>query len=289
MKKANLTVLEILLVLSTFISCQQDERMLKKFVSRYNAKEYDASSAYIYNEDLTGLAFFTQEVKSKNKQAFIKLEDYDYNDDVKGIVVNIKLENANETTRQYFANIGHPLTADGMLTDTIHVYETTDGNKLSFNWGLPHTADNKLMMAEIKGENDKVQAVNIRKTPDGKIINELPKGKRILADKASEQGGSYPVYWVNDNGNVEQGFIKAHLLDLTDTPYFSMGFFDSIGLLVVLILAVVILLPLFLLRALFTNPTLALIGLGLLIFCLYIFYQCVEKLLFEMFIINLPY
>jgi len=277
------------LLVLMFTSCQKDERMLKKFVSRFNAGEYEASSAYIYDEDLTGLAFFCREVRSKNEQAFLKIENQDYEDDIKGIVVNMKWENANETLRRYFANIGRPLSADGELLDTIHVYETTDGDKLSFNWGIPHTAGNKLMMAEVKSDNDKVQAVNIRLTPDGKIINTLRRGERILADKSSEQGDSYPVYWVSDKGDVEQGFVKARLLDLTDTPYFSMGIFSSMSLLVALILAVVILLPLFLLRALFTNPILALIGLGLLLVCLFIFYECIEKILFELFIINLPY
>lgn len=284
-----LKFLRLVLIATTFSSCQQDERMLDKFVSRFNAEEYNASSAYIYDDDLTGLAFFCREVRTKNKQAFIKIEDSDYDSDVKGIVVKMKWENANETLRRYFANIGRPLSPDNELVDTIHVYETTDGNKLSFNWGLPHTTENKLMMAEVKSDNDKVQAVNIRQTPDGKIINKLTKGERILADESSEQDGSYPVYWVNSNGDVEQGFIKARLLSLNDSPYFSVGILDTMGIFVALILAVVILLPLYFIKGLFGNPALALIGLGLLLFCLYIFYQCIEKILFELFIINLPY
>jgi len=55
------------LLMLMFTSCQKDERMLKKFVSRFNAEEYTSASAYIYAENLTDLAFFMQEVRAKNK------------------------------------------------------------------------------------------------------------------------------------------------------------------------------------------------------------------------------
>lgn len=287
--RAMLKLLGLVLLLLTFSSCQQDERMLKKFVSRLNAREYNASSVYIYGEDQSQLAFFTKEVMGKNKHAFLKVDECDYDNDRKSLSVNFKWKNANETLRNYFKNIGHPLAEDGSIAETLKVVETTDGDKLSFNWGLPHTTGNNLLMAGVHSESNGIKSVNIRKTPNGKVIGELRKDNKILADKSDIQGGSYSVYWVDDNGNISQGFIKAKLLNLTEEPYFNIGIFDSIGLFVALIIAVVILLPLFWIKSLFSNPALALIGIGLFLTCLYIFYQCVEKIVFDLFLINLPY
>lgn len=285
-------LLKLLLLLVTVVSlasCQKDERMFKKFVSRYNAKEFDASSAYIYNGDLTQLAFFTQEVKKKEPDAFIKIEECDYNSDTRTLDVTLRWENAGKLLTSYLKGIGHPVAPDGTMHEKIKVVETTDGDRLAFNWGLPRTDDSKLMMAGVHSDNEEITAVNIRATPGGDVVGVLSKGDRILADENGLDDGCYPVYWVDSEGSVNKGYMKASLLNLSSSTFFHLGILDSMGLFVVLIIAVVVLLPLFLLRALFLNPFLAVVGIGLLLFCLYIFYQCIEKILFELFIINLPY
>ena len=74
-----------------------------------------------------------------------------------------------------------------------------------------------------------------------------------------------------------------------------MGIFDSMGLILALIIIIVIAVPVYFLGSiaqsiLSLNPLLGVvICIGLILGVLYVIYQLLEKILFELFIINLPY
>lgn len=289
-RKINLKLVWNLLGILTILmltSCQQDKRTLKKFVSRFNAEEYNASSEYIYPADQSQLAFFTDEVREKSPNSFLKVEESTFDKEQNRLIVTFKWENPTEVLYTYFASTGRPLSPDGEFTDTIDIRHTVDGNKLSFNLGLPGRDNSQLRMVQIKG--DDIKALNIYKRPGGKVIKTLENGKSIMTDKSSAKGKYYRVFWVTEDGSVASGYVKKTQLNVTDTPYFHVGILDSMGLIVALIVMIVLVVPILLARALFITPYTAIVGVAIILGCLYVCYECIEKILFELFIINLPY
>lgn len=137
----------------------------------------------------------------------------------------------------------------------------------------------------VKVTNEVIKGLESYRCPTTVIELHLPDfcrvGSRYLIERV-EGDFSIPI------GEALSGKTEADLLSLSETPYSSLGIFDSMSLFAVLLIAVALLLPIFLLRGLFTSPGLALIGVGLLIACLYIFYLCIERIAFEVFLINLP-
>lgn len=280
------------LVVSSLCSCTSlnNDRRLKKFVSRFNAEEYACASTYIYPDDRMHLAFFANEVREKVPNAFIEIEDSETKDGY--VVAKLKWKNANDFLRKYFANIGKPLSENDVLIDTIRVKETLDGVCFSFDWGSPDLNTKKLKLASITEEN--VERMNIR-TGAGKgarIIGKLEKGDNILIEDDGK--GWSRCYQVNNESKVQAGYIYSANMSIKESAFFSLGIFDSMSLLVALIIVVVICVPLFFLRGVVESiMNSGCVGMSacvlLLLGLIYVVYQLIEKILFELFIINLPY
>lgn len=293
MMKMNLKCLGLLaVILLSLCSCSSlsEGRRLKKFVSRFNADEYACASTYIYPDDRMQLAFFANEVKDKVPNAFIEIEDYEVEDNY--IVAKLKWKNANDFLRNYFSNIGMPLEEGDVLVDTFNIKETVDGNCFSFNWGSPELNTEKLRLASISAEN--VERMNIRAAAgkNSQIIGKLEKGDNILIEDNGK--GWSCCFLVNDNSQVQKGYIYTANMSVKESAFFTLGIFDSMGLLVALIVIVVICVPLFYLRGVVESIMQSgCFGMGacvaLLLGLLYVIYQLIEKILFELFIINLPY
>lgn len=280
------------LVVLSLCSCTNlnNDRRLKKFVSRFNAEEYACASTYIYPDDRMHLAFFANEVRKKVPNAFIEIEDSETKDGY--VVAKLKWKNANDFLRKYFANIGKPLSENDVLIDTIRVKETLDGDCFSFDWGSPDLNTKKLKLASITEEN--VERMNIR-TGAGKgarIIGKLEKGDNILIEDDGK--GWSRCYQVNNESKVQAGYIYSANMSIKESAFFSLGIFDSMSLLVALIIVVVICVPLFFLRGVVESiMNSGCVGMSacvlLLLGLIYVVYQLIEKILFELFIINLPY
>ena len=280
------------LVVLSLCSCTSlnNDRRLKKFVSRFNAEEYACASTYIYPDDRMHLAFFANEVREKVPNAFIEIEDSETKDGY--VVAKLKWKNANDFLRKYFANIGKPLSENDVLIDTIRVKETLDGDCFSFDWGSPDLNTKKLKLASITEEN--VERMNIR-TGAGmgtRIIGKLEKGDNILIEDDGK--GWSRCYQVNNESKVQAGYIYSANMSIKESAFFSLGIFDSMSLLVALIIVVVICVPLFFLRGVVESiMNSGCVGMSacvlLLLGLIYVVYQLIEKILFELFIINLPY
>lgn len=278
--------------LFSLYSCSSfnDGRRLKKFVSRFNAKEYACASTYIYPDDRMQLAFFANEVKKKVPNTFIEIEDYDAENDY--VVAKLRWKNANDFLRNYFTNIGKPLREGDVLIDTFKIKETVDGECFTFDWGNPELNTEKLRLASISAE--KVEHMNIRAGAGNgsQIIGKLEKGDDILIE--DEGKGWSRCYMVNDNSQVQKGYIYTANMSVKESAFFALGIFDSMGLLVALIVIVVICVPLFYLRGIVESIMQSgCVGMSvcvvLLLGIIYVIYQLIEKILFELFIINLPY
>ncbi|MDE5689716.1 MAG: hypothetical protein K2I38_03355, partial [Duncaniella sp.] len=100
---------------------------------------------------------------------------------------------------------------------------------------------------------------------------------------------------VTKDGELITYYIpKDSSINLDRTAFFHLGIFDSIGVIIAVIILIVIVAPFFLLRgvieSIFSNSMYGpFIVVGLILGALYVIYQLLEQILFEMFIINLPY
>ena len=290
-KKVSYWILLGLMMIS-FSSCSNysNERRLKKFISRFNMKEYASASTYIYPDDKLQLAFFANEVRKKAPNAFVRIEYCTAEDDE--VVATLKWVNANDFLRNYFANIGKKLNSEDAFVDKIKVKETVNGPRLVFNWGCPYINTEKLKLARITFEN--VERMNIRSGAgkNNRVIGNLARGDDILIDN-SENGWSR-CYQVNDEGQVQVGYIYTKDMLITESAFFSLGIFESMSLLVAVIIIVVICFPLIYLRSIV--EAIKLLGCSSMFFAvililgfIYVFCHLLEKILFELFIINLPY
>ena len=287
-----LNIVAVVLLAASFCSCTgyNNNRRLKKFVSRFNAKEYACASTYIYPDDKMQLAFFANEVREKAPNAFIEIVNSKTEGDK--VVATLKWKNANTLLRNYFANIGKPLSANDEIVDTLEVRETTDGKCFSFGWGNPALNTEKLKLARISAED--VEHMNIRTgaSTNNRIIGKLAKGDDILIE--DEGKGWSCCYRVNDDGTLQKGYIYTVDMSIKDSAFFSLNIFDSMGLLVAIIVILVIIVPLYYISSiatgLFSIPVAGpVICVSIILGCLYTLYQLLEKILFELFIINLPY
>lgn len=298
--KRSLEIFSFLIMTILLCGCQgySDGRMLKKFISRFNAGEYASASAYIYPGDRMHVAFFAKEVKTLAPNAFIKLKDYktEGKGENREIVATLKWDNVTPALRNYFTEIGHPLDKDGMQTVKLKIRDTADGETMSFIWGIPEVLSDNLWIASVvKKDGEPVEKTFLYKQPGSKD-KKLGVMDHDLIVGQEDDSGWMPVYQVDKEGKIITSYIvNSKGLKLDRTAYFSLGIFDSIGVIVALVIIIVIIVPLFLLRSViesvFVNfPVVGPIVIIALIFAvLYVIYQLLEKILFELFIINLPY
>lgn len=299
MKKTFLYTLLIALT-GIFQSCQSysDGRMLKKFISRFNAEEYSCAATYVYPGDRMNVAFFAKEVKKLAPNTFLKLEDYEtqQSGETRYINATLKWENTTPALRNYFKSIGHSLDNEGRQRVKLKVRDTTDGETISFIWGIPNVLSDNLWIASVKEKDGKpLNKVWLYDSPSNKAkqIGEMDHDVIVAQEGESEW---IPVYEVDNNGNVTKTFMhKSNDVTLDRTAYFSLGIFDSMGLILALIIIIAIIVPIYYLGSLTTSLFSSLPGAGpviciaLILVILYVIYQLLEKILFELFIINLPY
>lgn len=290
----------VIFLLIFMISCQSysDGRMLKKFISRFNAGEYSCSAAYVYPGDRMHIAFFAKEVKTLAPNAFIKLIDYktEGKGDDRKIIATIKWDNTTPALLKYFNSVGHPLDSNGNQVVELKIRDTNDGETLSFVWGIPDVLSDNLWIASVEKKDDKpIKITNIYTEPSTKSKNLGEMDHDLIVGEENESGWM-PVYQVNRDGEITKAYIQnSEGIKLDRTAYFTLGIFDSIGVILALVIIIVIIVPLFYLRSVIEGIFLRLpiagpiIIIGLIFLILYVIYQLVEKILFELFIINLPY
>lgn len=107
--------------------------------------------------------------------------------------------------------------------------------------------------------------------------------------------GWRPAYQVTKDGCLITSYISPNTsISLDRTAYFHLGIFDSLGVILALVILIVIVVPFLLLHgvieAIFTSSMYGpIIVVVLILGLLYVVYQLLEQILFGLFIINLPY
>ena len=278
-------------------SCSGEERMLKKFESRLNAREYACASSYIYDGDMPSFSFFANGLLEQNPNLMIKLASCSsvMVDGADALSTRFELVNASQQVRNYFKNIGYQLSPQDVFQDTILIRQTNEGKKLSFNWGLDSQDENEYMLAHIVGEDIENMSIRVSPNTSAKVIGKLKKGDDIIIDNNGDEQEWVHCYYINAKGKIIDGYILNNELGKTTSSFFSLGVFDSMTLLVAVIIFVVICVFFVFGSSLFSMIAVGIPGGGIIIVVgcilglLYVAYQLLEKILFELFIINLPY
>jgi hypothetical protein len=271
-------------------SCSNDGRLVKKFIKRMNAKEVNAASKYIYPADHANLYFFNEEVLDKTPNLLLKIiEKKDITvDGQKGVVVKIECKNVSSFFENYMDNL-NKLDYNNCIVDTIFVKETAKGDKITFD------------LAKLRGENlylanISASSLNIHsgKSEQTNIIGKLTWGKKIVIDEYSEDPNWVQCFTIDHKCDIVQGYIRKSSVSEKNPLFFSLGIFDSLSLLIAVIILVVIMFPIFyigsIVQALWSVPKIGVaLCIGLIFGLIYTIYQLIENILFELFLINLPY
>lgn len=267
-----------------------DGRMVEKFLSRLNAREYSCASQYIFPGDHPKLKLYA-EVMTKNPETFLKLISKE-NAEVDGKpAVKVRFECVNPTPyfKNYMEAIG-VLKDGGIIEDTWEIRETVDGKSLSFNWA--RVKGENLMLAKLADGND----IAVYRSPsrNSTQINTFKSGEKVIINDYPADSKWIKCFKTDENCRVINGYIDRDEISTSDGKFFSLNIFDTLSLLVAGLLFVVFGLLFFLIRLIVE----ALTGAGcfgwvmiavLILGWLYVLYQLLEKILFELFIINLPY
>ena len=283
------------LCLLCFCSCSNDGRLVKKFIKRVNAREVNAASKYVYPADHASLYFFNEEVLKKTPNLLLKVIEKEnvMVDGHKGVAVKIECKNVSQFFVNYMQNL-NMLDKNNCIVDTIIIKETDKGDKITFSWAK--VQGENLYLASIDEKQNDVSSLNIRsgKSEKSDIIGNLTKDKKIVIDEYSEDPDWVQCFTIDHKCNIVQGHIKKSPALKKDSLFFSLGIFDGLSLLVAVIILVVIAFPILyigsIVQALFGA------GIGGIIACvalvlglIYTVYQLLENILFELFLINLPY
>ena len=278
-----------ILALSSCGKRPNDGRMVEKFLSRLNAREYSCASQYIFPGDHPKLKLYA-EVMSKNPETFLKLVSKE-NAEIDGKpAVKVTFECVNPTPyfRNYMEAIG-VLKENNIIEDTWEIRETVDGKSLSFNWA--NVKGENLMLASLAANSIPVYRSPSRNSTQ---INTFKAGDKVIINNYPADSKWIKCFKTDDNCRVINGYISREEIKTSDGRFFKLGIFDTLSLLIAALLFVVFGALFFLIRLVVE----ALTGAGcigwimiaaLILGWLYVLYQLLEKILFELFIINLPY
>jgi len=257
-----------------------------------NAKEVNAASKYIYPADHAALYFYNEEVYSKSPNTLFKIRENKKSivDGQQCVIVQLECINTSQFFQNYMSNLG--LLDNNMIVDTIYIRQTDKRKCISFDW------------AKIKGENLKLAAipqhvegeVNIRlgAGENYQVIDKLGKNKKIVIDEYSEHPDWVKCFTIDHQCNTIEGYINNKYIASQDSLFFPLGIFDSMGVVLAMIVLVIVGFPLMFLRGIISAfssiPGAGIIlCVGLILGLIYVIYQLLENILFELFLINLPY
>ena len=282
-----LTLISIVLV-----SCDSNERNIKKTFIRLNSGETSAASKYIWPEDHKNLFTFEQRFLNENEllsfdiQTIEKLNDESYK-------VSLNCSNSNEELLNYFTKKSN-LVSGTKIVDTIFIKKANGKEYVTFDWDLNEkTISNNIKLSTILTEK-----LNLRAGPGRKydVISQLEKGDELLMDDNYKNSNWRKGFYFEKNSSIKEVYFSSQLTDNKEISFFTLNWSDSLGIVVISILGLLVLFVVYplLFSALFRAGgegagTFALILFVVLLVAVYFTYQIIETAFFELFIINLPF
>jgi len=284
--------LKIVLLSILFISCDSNERNIKKTFNRLNSGETSAASKYIWPEDHKNLFTFEQRFLSKNELLSFDIETIEKLND-ESYIVTLNCSNNNEELLSYFKS-KHNLLSDTKIIDTFFVKKANGKEYLTFDWDLNEKSiSNKIKLASIL-----VEKINLRSGPGKKfnVIGQLEKGEELLMDDNYDNSNWRKGFYFEENSSIKEVYFSSQLTDRKEISFFTLNWADSMGVIVISIVGLIVLFIVYplLFSALFRAGgegagTFGLILFVVLLVVIYFTYQIIEIAIFELFIINLPF
>ena len=284
------------LISLVLVSCDTNERNIKKTFNRLNAGETSAASKYIWPEDHKNLYTFEQRFLNKNELLsldIVTIEEIDNNDN-SAYKVTLNCNNSNEELLHYFKSKGN-LVAETKIVDTFFVKNANGKEYVTFDWDL----NEKSISNNIKLSSILVKKINLRSGPGKKFnaIGQLEKGDELLVDDNYDNSNwRKGFYFEEGNSNIKEVYFSSKLSDRKEISFFTLNWADSMGVIVISILGLIVLFVVYplLFGALFRMGGDGAGAFGLILFVIllvavYFTYQIVETAFFELFIINLPF
>jgi hypothetical protein len=285
-------ILQIMLLSILFISCDSNERNIKKTFNRLNSGETSAASKYIWPEDHKNLYTFDKRFLSTNELLSLDIETIEKLND-ESYKVTFNCNNGNEELLKYFTKKGN-LGSYNKIVDTIFVKKANNNEYITFDWDL----NEKSISENIKLSSILVEKINLRSGPGKKhnVINQLEKGDELLIDDNYDNSNWRKGFYFEENSSVKQVYFSSKLTDRKEISFFTLNWSDSLGIIVISILGLIVLFVVYplLFSALFRAGgegagTFAIILFIVLLVAVYFTYQIIETAFFELFIINLPF
>jgi hypothetical protein len=281
-----LLLLPTLFTLFLLTSCNSNERMVKKFIKRINAREINSASKYLWPEDHASLYVFNQRFLADDKLTTFDIKEVNENGST--ITATIDLLNAKEGLKAYLDSLG--MLDGNKLSFTFTTRKTEEANYISiqFPWddcGLP---------AKLKRSSVQTEALNLRSGPGlGYPVQKVVKQNEDLLIDADYVNNDWRKGFIfGGNGQVETLYFSSKLSDEEELSFFTLGYFATTSILVLCILGILVLIvciPLLIFGIATSVAGFGFLLLGLLAGILYFTYQIVESMFFELFMINLPY
>jgi hypothetical protein len=284
--------LQIVLLSILFISCDSNERNIRKTFNRLNADETSSASKYIWPEDHKNLYTFEQRFLSKNELLTFDIETIEKLNE-KSYKVTLNCNNGSKELLNYFSKKGN-LISNNIIADTIIVKNANGKDYLTFDWNL----NEKSISENIKLSSILVEKINLRSGPGkkGKVISQLEKGDELLVDDNYENSNWRKGFYFDENSSIKKVYFSSKLSDRKEISFFTLNWSDSMGILVISIIGLLVLFVIYplLFGALFRMGgegagTFAVVLFIVLLVVVYFTYQIIETAVFELFIINLPY
>ena len=274
------------------ISCDSNERNIKKTFNRLNAGETSAASKYIWPEDHKNLYTFEQRFLNKNELLSFDIEIIEKLND-ESYKVTLNCSNSNEELLSYYKN-KRILISGTKIVDTIFVKKANGKEYVRFDWDL----NEKSISNNIKLSSILVEKINLRSGPSQNynVISQLKKGDELLVDDNYENSNWRKGIYFEQNGSIKKVYFSSKLSDRKEISFFTLDWADSMGIIVISILGIIVLFVVYplLFGALFRMGgqgagVFALILFVVLLIAVYFTYQIIETAFFELFIINLPF
>jgi hypothetical protein len=260
--------------------------MVKKFIKRINAREINSASKYLWPEDHASLYVFNERFLANDKLTTFDIKEVIENGS--SVTAKIDLLNAKDGLKAYFDSLGLLNGNTLSLTFTTRKTEEADYISIQFPWddcGLP---------ANLKRSSVQTEALNLRSGPGlGYPVQKVVKqNDDLLIDADYVNNDWRKGFAFGANGQVETLYFSSKLSDEKELSFFTLGFIAKTSLVIMSILGLLCILVCIVLIIVGVVTSVVGVGIALFIFSgsfFYFTYQIIENVIFELFMINLPY
>jgi hypothetical protein len=285
----------LFLVFLFFVSCDTNERNIKKAYKRLNVGETASASKYIWPEDHKNLYTFQKRFFANNELMTIDVESIDKLNFVENEAyeVTFKCNNCSDELKAYFESKNN-LLSDSKVVDTIFAKSANGTPYITFDWDL----NDDSISENLKLSTILTEKLNLRTGPSTQfeVVGQLESGDELLIDDSYDNSSWRKGIFFDDANKLKEVYFSSKLSDRIEISFFSLNWSDSMGILVISILAIIVLFVVYplLFAALFRAGgegagIFALILFGVLLIAVYFTYQIIETAVFELFLINLPF